>query len=161
QKPANGKFKINNVTSNTFELYDAMTGMPIMPCQGCNYTPDTGRWGYPLHAFIDTGNDLTKVFYRVVGEDVLGNFLGTFVAVNGVDRDKKGEKFRVWRLGQQKIREQTVGRLLVFADLTDAAGNSLPRGTYGFSFFGIPEKRTLLGGAPPFRLDALRDDIQD
>src|SRR5262249_37507073 len=103
----------------------------------------------------------TKVFYRVVGDDVLGTFLGTFVAVNGVDRDKKGEKFRVWRLGQQKIREQTVGRLLVFADLTDAAGNSLPRGTYGFSFFGIPEKRTLLGGAPPFRLDALRDDIQD
>ena len=49
-----------------------------------------------------------------------------------VDRNKKdGKKFRIWRLGRQNV-----GRLLVDADLTDADGTPLPRGTYNFTFFG-------------------------
>ena len=28
-----------------------------------------GRWSYPLHPYVDTGDDLTKVFYRVNGDD--------------------------------------------------------------------------------------------
>src|SRR4030095_4240530 len=116
-----------------------------------------GRWSYPLHPYINSGADLTKVYYRVTGDDALGTFLGTFVSVNGVDRNKKdGQKFRVWRLGQQDV-----GRLLLWADLTDADGNPLPAGTYTFTFFGVAETGHLLGGGPPFRLAAIRDDIHD
>jgi len=158
QNPANGRFKINNVTSDTFELYDALTGKtPIAPCHDCKYVRG-GRWSYPLHPYIDSGGgaELTKVYYRVTGDDALGTFLGTFVSVNGVDRKKKGEKFRVWRLGLLDN-----GRLLLDADLTDAEGVPLPAGSYTFNFFGIPEKDNLLGGGPPFSLAAIREDIQE
>jgi len=102
----------------------------------------------------------------VTGDDALGTFLGTFVSVNGVDRnEEKGNKFRVWRLGKQKVDQQTVGRLLLDADLTKAAGSPLMAGTYEFTFFGIPEKRTpQLGGPPPTKppnIGAIREDIHE
>jgi len=130
---ANGTFKIGNVTRNTFELFDAVTGKtPISPT--VPYISG-GRWSYPLHPYIDSGADLTKVFYRVTGDDALGTFLGTFVSVNGVDQNKtNGVKFRVWQLGRQDV-----GRLLLWADLTDANGAPLAKGTYNFTFFGVAE----------------------
>lgn len=152
---ANGKFKINNVTSNTFELFDAATGRtPVFPTG--DYTGG-GRWSYPLHPYTDSGADLTKVFYRVTGDDALGTFQGTLVSANGVDRNKKnGKKFRVWRLGRQDV-----GRLLLDADLTDADGTPLPAGTYNFTFFGVAETGTGLGGGPPLHLGAIREDINE
>ncbi|MBV9875525.1 MAG: hypothetical protein JO025_12405 [Verrucomicrobia bacterium] len=128
---ANGTFKIGNVTMNTFELFDAVTGKtPVSPTG--TYIKG-GRWSYPLHPYIDSGADLTKVFYRVTGDDALGTFLGTFVSVNGVDKNVTNKvQFRVWQLGLQNV-----GRLLLWADLTDAYGNPLGAGTYNFTFFGI------------------------
>jgi hypothetical protein len=134
---ANGTFKIGNLTRNTFALFDAVTGKtPVSPTG--TYISG-GRWSYPLHPYIDSGADLTKVFYRVTGDDALGTFLGTFVSVNGVDENKtNGVKFRVWQLGQQDV-----GRLLLWADLTDAFGTPLAAGTYNFTFFGVTETLTL------------------
>jgi hypothetical protein len=130
---ANGTFRVGNVTTNTFDLFDAATGTaPVAPTG--SYTSG-GRWAYPLHPYIDSGADLTKVFYRVTGDDALGTFLGTLVSVNGVDRNKTtGKKFRVWQLGRQDV-----GRLLLDADLTDANGAPLAAGTYTFTFFGVAE----------------------
>jgi hypothetical protein len=127
----NGIFKIGNVTRNTFELFDAVTGKTPVSPTGAYISG--GRWSYPLHPYIDSGADLTKVFYRVTGDDALGTFLGTFVSVNGVDKNiTNGEMFRVWQLGQQNV-----GRLLLWADLTDASGTPLGPGTYNFTFFGV------------------------
>jgi hypothetical protein len=159
-RAANGTFKINNVTSYTFELFDAATGKTPIASSG-EYIPKPpaetpGQWGYPLHPFVDTGADLTKVFHRVKPDQPDGTFLGAFVSVNGVDRNKDGKKFRVFRQGKQNV-----GRLLLDADLTDADGVPLPAGTYEFTFFGIPEKLIASGGGPPFRLAAIRDDIHD
>lgn len=157
---ANGTFKVGNATKTTFDLFDAATGTtPIAP-NGAYVSG--GRWSYPLHAYIDTGADLTKVFYRVTGDDALGTFLGTFVSVNGVDRNKvTGEKFRVWQLGQQ-----STGRLLLGSDLTDLLGHPLPAGIYSFTFFGIadsvaasPPTSTPPFQASPAYLDQLRDKI--
>ena len=157
---ANGTFKIGNLTRNTFDLFDAATGTIPIASSGA-YTGG-GRWSYPFHPYTDSGDDLTKVFYRVTGDDALGTFLGTFVSVNGVDRNKKdGKQFRVWRLGRQKLVQQTVGRLLLDADLTDADGTPLPAGTYNFTFFGTAETGTGLGGGPPFSLGAIREDIHE
>jgi len=157
---ANGTFKVGNATKTTFDLFDAATGTtPIAP--NGTYVSG-GRWSYPLHAYIDTGADLTKVFYRVTGDDALGTFLGTFISVNGVDRNKvTGEKFRVWQLGQQ-----STGRLLLGSDLTDLLGKPLPAGIYNFTFFGIadtaaasvPPTSTPFQASPAY-LDQLRDKI--
>jgi hypothetical protein len=140
---ANGTFKIGNVTKTTFDLFDATTGtVPVAPSG--SYVSG-GRWSYPLHAYIDSGADLTKVFYRVTGDDALGTFLGTLVSVKGVDRNKKtGEKFRIWQRGRQDV-----GRLLLGGDLTDASGNPLPAGTYNFTFFGIAEAKATPAPTPP------------
>ena len=150
---ANGNFKVANATKNTFDLVNP---------DGTNttgngaYTSGTGRWSYPLHRYIDTGADLTKVFYRVTGDDALGTFQGTFVSANGVDRNKTTKKkFRVWQLGRQKLDQQTVGRLLLDADLTDAYGVPLPAGTYNFTFFGVAET------GPGAQLGAIRSDIRE
>jgi hypothetical protein len=139
---ANGTFKIGNLTRNTFALFDAVTGKtPVSPTG--TYISG-GRWSYPLHAYIDSGADLTKVFYRVTGDDALGTFLGTFVSVNGVDENKtNGVKFRVWQLGQQDV-----GRLLLWADLTDANGSPLAAGIYNFTFFGTETPPLQPGGDP-------------
>ena len=147
---ANGTFKIRNVSRLTFDLFDAATGMvPVAPSG--TYTTG-GRWSYPLHPYIDSGADLTKVFYRVTGDDSLGTFQGTFVSVNGVDENKATKKkFRVWQLGRQDV-----GRLLLDADLTDANGTPLPAGTYNFTFFGVAETGTPPGSAPPPDLGAIR-----
>jgi hypothetical protein len=151
---ANGTFKIGNVSRTTFDLFDAVTGKtPILPSG--TYTGG-GRWSFPLHPYIDSGADLTKVFYRVTGDDALGTFQGTFVSVNGVDGNiKDGKKFRVWQLGRQNV-----GRLLLDADLTDAYGTPLPVGTYNFTFFGVAETSTAPGSAPPPDLGAVRGGIQ-
>ena len=130
---ANGIFKIGNVTTKTFDLFNKDTGLPVPP----NGTYISGgRWSYyPPHPYIDSGGgaDLTKVFYRVTGDDALGTFQGTLVSVNGVDRNKTtGKKFRVWQRG---LLDK--GRLLLDADLTDAGGNPLPAKKYNFTFFGI------------------------
>ena len=91
------------------------------------------------------------------GDDPLGTFKGALVSVNGVDRNPTNkEKFRVFRLGLT-----TEGRLLLDADLTDADGIPLPAGTYDFTFFGIVEPGTGLGGPPPFTLGAIREDIHE
>jgi len=144
---ANGTFKVEYVTRNTFELFDVVTGKtPVSPTG--TYISG-GRWSYPLHPYIDSGADLTKVFYRVTGDDALGTFLGTFVSVNGVDQNpliKNGEKFRVWQLGQQNV-----GRLLLWADLTDKYGTPLAAGTYNFTFFGVAEPGIAPGSAPPLQ----------
>jgi hypothetical protein len=153
-KAANGTFKIGNVSRNTFDLFDAVTGTtPVAPSGA--YTTG-GRWSYPLHPYIDSGADLTKVFYRVTGDDALGTFQGTFVSVNGVDQNKTtGKKFRVWQLGRQDT-----GRLLLDADLTDASGVPLPAGTYNFTFFGVAETSPAPGSAPPPNLGAIRREIR-
>ena len=145
---ANGTFKIRNVTRNTFELFDAAMGKtPIAPSGRYIPSPPArtpGRWSYPLHPYVDSGADLTKVFYRVKGDEPDGTFQGTRVLVNGVDRNKKdGKQFRVWQLGRQKLDERTVGRLLLYDDLTDKCGTPLPAGTYNFTFFGIAETTSL------------------
>ena len=93
----------------------------------------------------------------MTGDDALGTFQGTLVSANGVDRNKKnGKKFRVWRLGRQNK-----GRLLLDADLTDVDGVPLPAGTYTFTFFGVAETGTGLGGPPPFHLGAIRENIDE
>ncbi len=132
---ANGTFIIENVTTDTFELYQYVApktpGAPVAPTG--NYTGG-GRWSYPLHAYIDTGADLAKVFYRVKGDDPDGLFLGTFVSVNNVEKNPTNPKavmFRVWMLGQANT-----GRLLLWDDLTDKNGMKLEKGTYKFTFFG-------------------------
>ncbi len=142
---ANGIFKIGDVTTKTFDLFNKDTGSPISPNTAC--TPNTGRWSYyPPHPYIDSGGgaDLTKVFYRVTGDDALGTFQGTRVRVNGVDQNKDGRKFRVWQRG---LLDK--GRLLLDADLTDKTGTSLRAGTYEFTFFGVEETGKALGASPP------------
>jgi hypothetical protein len=154
---ANGTFKIGNASRKTFELFDAATGtIPVAPSG--NYVSG-GRWAYPLHPYVDTGADLTKVFYRVTGDDALGTFEGTLLSVDGVDRNKQGRKFRVFQLGRQDV-----GRLLLDTDLTDANGAPLPAGTYSFDFFGIAEMGTGVGGPPPPKppgLGEIREDIHE
>jgi len=106
-----------------------------------------GRWSYyPPHPYIDSGGgaDLTKVFYRVTGDDALGTFQGTRVSVNGVDQNKDGRKFRVWQRG---LLDK--GRLLLDADLTDKSGKPLLAGKYEFTFFGVEETGKALGASPP------------
>jgi hypothetical protein len=140
---ANGTFKIGNVSRLTFDLFDAATGMtPVSPTG--TYTRG-GRWSYPLHAYVDSGADLTKIFYRLTGDDALGTFQGTLVSANGVERNKNtGKLFRVWQLGRQDT-----GRLLLDADLTDAHGNPMPAGTYNFTFYGTAETSPPPGSAQP------------
>jgi hypothetical protein len=130
---ANGTFTIGNVARDTFDLFHYPDGKTPVSPNGTYISG--GRWSYPLHPYIDTGSDLTTVFYRVTGDDAQGTFLGTFVSVNGVDQnplDKNGVKFRVWQLGKQNT-----GRLLLWDDLTDQYGTPLGKGTYKFTFFGI------------------------
>jgi hypothetical protein len=161
---ANNTFKIGNLTRETFDLFDKETGkMPITSSGACEGgAGKCGRWGYPKHPYIDSGNDLKKVFYRVTGDDALGTFLGTFVSVNDVDRTKKGQ-FRIWRLGRQKVVHETVGRLLLEDNLTDAEGTPLMAGTYTFTFFGTEEPPRVSGGGgvPPPNLGAIRENIHD
>ena len=116
-----------------------------------------GRWSYPFHPYIDSGADLTTVFYRVTGDDALGTFQGTLVSAK-------------WRGSEQEKREEVSSlaagpaecrTTFLDADLTDADGTPLPAGTYTFTFFGVAETGNGLGGGPPFRLAAVRDDIHD
>jgi hypothetical protein len=131
---ANGKFKVGNVTKFTFDLFDEATG--TIPVQS-NGAATGGRWTFPLlHPYVDTvlptlpGNDLSTVFYRVLGDDALKTFQGVPVSVNGVSQNPiTKKKFRVWQLGQA-----STGRLIFDANLTDAGGGPLSAGTYTFTF---------------------------
>jgi len=129
-KAANGTFKIGTVTRDTFELFDQTTGQPVASTGKYVATPTPGRWSYPLHPYIDTGSDLTKVFYKVTGDDALGTFQGTSVLVANTPT-KKDENIRVWQLGTQSS-----GRLLLNSKLLNADGTPLPAGTYQFTFYG-------------------------
>lgn len=134
---ANGTFKVQHATKYSFEILNAQTGAPIPFSGAYKTTPSPGRWGYPPRPYIETGADLTKVFYRVTGDDALGTFLGTFVSVNGVHQNKEGVKFRVEQLGTTDS-----GRLILNTPLTNADGTPLPAGTYPFDFFGgVSEKK--------------------
>jgi len=127
---ANGTFLVRNVGRSSFELFK-LDGTPTKGVTAAK--PKTGRWGtLPYHAALDTSKELTKVFNRVTGDDSDGTFLGTFVKVNGVDRNPKtGIRFRVWQRGKRDI-----GQLLLNIPLTDALGNELQPGPYDVTFFG-------------------------
>jgi hypothetical protein len=130
---ANGEFKVGYLTRDSFLLFNAVNGTTPVMSNG-TYTGG-GRWSYPLHPYIDSG-DPKKVFRRVTGDDALGTFLGTSVSVNGVVKNPtkpEAPPFRVWQPGQLDK-----GRLLLWADLTDQYGNLLPAGFYNFTFFGTP-----------------------
>jgi hypothetical protein len=128
-------FKAVNVGKNSFELVK----LDGTPTQGNGvFKPNTGRWGtYPFRPYIDTNSDLTKVFQRVTGDDASGTFQGTYVSVNGVDRDPKTkERFRVWQRA-----DRNTGRLILNIPLTDASGNPLPAGPITATFFGDVNKQ--------------------
>ena len=155
ENAANGRFKVGHVTTNTFDLFHGDT--PVAPIG--TYT-GKGKWSYPLHPFLVTGPDPKKVFYRVKGDDALGTFQGTFVSVHIDGKDVEGnpitgKNFRVWQLGLFDD-----GHLLLDADLTNADGTPLPAGTYPFTFFGIAEPGTPLGGAPCTDLGAIRQELR-
>jgi hypothetical protein len=145
ENAANGWFKVGNVTTTTFSLFEDDSSMrPIAPTPGSTYIKGTGKWSYPLHPYlrITAGGPKTdpkKVFNRVKGDDALGTFQGTFVSVNGVDhnplttQNPSEKKFRVWQLGPSDE-----GILILDAHLTDASGNPLGLGDYKATFFGIP-----------------------
>lgn len=129
-------FKVQNVGKNSFELLK----MDGTPTQGNGtFKKVTGRWGtFPFRPFIDTtpnGSDaeLVKVYNRVTGDDVAGVFLGTYVSVDGVDRNPNtGERFRVWQRS-----DRDTGRLILNIPLTDASGNPLPaKKKINVRFFG-------------------------
>ena len=68
-----------------------------------------------------------------------------------------GKPFRVWRLGRQKLDQQTVGRLLLDADLTDASGIPLTARHLHLHFLrGVAET----GSAPPPDLGAIRQEVR-
>jgi hypothetical protein len=133
-------FKTDNVTSKTFDLYTIPEpNKPSKAVAPGDYIFEKNyRWSYPLHPYVDTG-ELTKVYHRVKGDEPDGTFLGTFVSVNDVDRNKAGKKFRVWAVGMQTENNKEIGRLLLSADLTDKDGERLDAGKYNFTFFELPE----------------------
>lgn len=137
EKTAKGfvPFKVANVGKNSFELLKP-NGTPTKG--NGQFKANTGRWGtYPFHPYIDTGANLVKVFDRVTGDDASGTFQGTYVSVNGVDRNPKtGVRFRVWQRG-----ERHVGRLILNIPLTDSSGNPLPAGPITATFFGDLNKQ--------------------
>jgi len=143
-KDPNGKalipFKVTNVGKFSFELLK----QDGTPTQGNGtFKPKTGRWGpYPFRPYIDTvtkgtNEELVKVYNRVTGDDVAGVFLGTYVSVNGVDRNPRtGERFRVWQRS-----DRDTGRLILNIPLTDASGNPLPaQKSLNVRFFGDVNK---------------------
>jgi len=127
-KNANGTYMAKNVATYSFDLWSLDGKTPIVGSGTYSPTPTPGRWSYPPHPYIDTGADLSKVFYRVTGDDALGTFQGTPVNVDNVST-KAGEKVRVWQLGQQ-----STGRLLLNAPLLGPSGIPLAPGTYQFTF---------------------------
>lgn len=138
-KEANGKFTIKNLSKDAFDLYDLETGKtPVNGTGTYSPTPTVGRWSNLPMTYIDTGDKLEKVFYRVEGDDALGTFLGTPVVKvekNGVTipvTGKNGEKLRIWRRGQQNV-----GRLLLNVDQVikaDGSNAPLEAGDYTFTF---------------------------
>ena len=130
---ANGRFKIDKVTSDTFDLFHGDT--PVAPMSRRQIQLRAAGGAYPAHPYIDTGEDLAKVFYRVKGDDPQGTFQGTFVSVNVNGVPCMGRKTGS-RFGSGDWAGRLEGRLLLDADLTDADGVPLPAGTYNFTFFG-------------------------
>ncbi len=137
---ANGTFTIKNVTRDSFDLYK--DGNAVAGTGTYTSDPTPGRWSFsPEVPYIETGTDLSKVFYRVTGDDALGTFQGTpivKVEQNGVELkvvggEKGKEKIRVWQLGKQKT-----GQLLLNTKIVKADGSTTPltSGTYAFTFSG-------------------------
>jgi hypothetical protein len=147
ENAANGWFKVGNVTTTTFSLFEDNNNIPPTPIAPTGtYEKKTGKWSYPLHPYlrITAGGPKTDpklVFNRVKGDDALGTFQGTFVSVNGVDhnplttQNPSEKKFRVWQLGPSDE-----GILILDAHLTEGppSGNPLGLGDYKVTFFGIP-----------------------
>jgi len=113
-------FKVGKVGKYTFELLNLDGSLT----KGSGAYTSGGWWKkYPFQPYLNTGKDLSKVFYRVKGDDTLGTFLGTYVSVDGVDydpTDKKKERFRVIALGAANT-----GQLILNKPLTDSSGNPL------------------------------------
>lgn len=125
---ANGTFKVENVTNYTFQLFDPKTGDPVKGNGAYNPSPTPGRWSFPPSPYITTGDDLSKVYFRVAGNDPEGVFLGTIVSIDGVAM-KNDPKARIRVLGKQNI-----GQLILTEKLKYADGTDVPAGTYKFRF---------------------------
>ncbi len=128
---ANGKFQVGHATQYTFELLNAETGEPVKPSTpAAKATPGTGRWGAPPRPYLITGKDLSRVFYRVDGDDAQRTFRGAIVTV-GQDTKARGKEVRIWRRGSTDN-----GQLILSEELTDSSGKPLKAGSYKFTFTG-------------------------
>jgi hypothetical protein len=170
---AEGKFTVRNVTKFTFDLYDFATGQNPVAIAVAPTAP--GNWFLlPKRSYVDTknnppgfsnpvldGNDLTTVFYRVLGDDALNTFQGASVSVkdSGGNIIPQPVPIRVWQ-----PRTTDTGRLAFNADIKSADGvTNLPAGNYSFTFGAIstPAPPTT-PPAPPTNavyLENLRDRI--
>ena len=146
--PANGKFTVRNVTKFTFDLYDFETGQNPVSTGTAPTAP--GNWfllprrpyvettNDPAHGFSNpvlNGNNLTTVYYRVLGDDALNTFLGASVSVKGPGGNviPQPVPIRVWQ-----PRTTDTGRLAFNANIKSADGiTDLPAGNYSFTFGAI------------------------
>ncbi len=115
---ANGKFKVANVTKNTFELAGS---------KGNGAYGGGGRWTTGPLYFI-TGVDLLNVYWKLKGDDRTAGFEGALVSGPGVP--VKGT-IRIKKLGNDQQ-----GQLGLNAQLTTADGKPLPKGYYQWTFSG-------------------------
>lgn len=133
---ANGTFTIKNVSMDAFDLYDAETGTKPITGTG-TYKANTGRWYTPPVPYVETGKDLSAVYYRVDGDDVQGTYQGTPVTLitkSGTPikvKGKNGEKIRVWRRGTPDSGRLLLNTLLI---KDDGSNTPLEAGTYTFTF---------------------------
>ena len=121
----NGTYTIKNPTKYTFELYDE-AGQPVSPSGQTGNAVAT--WSLPLRPFIETGADLSKVWYRVAIDDPQGTFLGTPVyLVSTPEKVGDNVRFSAWGL-------QSTGQIILNAALKNGDGTDVPAGTYQFTF---------------------------
>jgi len=129
-------FKAKNIGKNTFDLFNSDDDTPTKG-SGAYDTKTPGWWAnYPYHPYIDTSSQQWDVFQKVTSDDPSGVFQGTWVSVDGVDRNAKGERFRVWQRG-----DASKGRLILNTALTDSSGNPVPeKHKIKVRFFGLDPK---------------------
>jgi hypothetical protein len=127
----NGDYRAKNVTKDTFEVYSKDGKTPIAP-QG-SYTQG-GKVSPQGRPYIYTGDDLTKVFYRVWGDDGLRTYQGAKVTVKDMAQGevKLKNPVRVTERGKPKIDlqgggQQTIGQLILSDPLVRDDGT--PHGT--------------------------------
>lgn len=138
---ANGTFTIKNVSLDGFDLYDLATGKIPVAAGPAPYDPSKrpGRWSFPPVPYVETGKDLSQVYYRVIGDDSMGTFQGTpVVSVSRAGtklkvKGQNGEPIRVMRLGRQDIGQLLLNTAIIKDDGTNAP---LEAGTYTFTFSG-------------------------